>query len=176
MGARPYDPSLGRFLAVDPVDGGSLNNYDYSAQDPINGYDLSGMRQDAMGQGDDPYQIIPDYPDWAAAPPGTIAHRLTNGLTQLLVPYKPLAKALADAVTGKLTLEDGKVLYDDTVGCAKVGSVSALMAIYTPISATAGAIGGCVVGIGLANSNGGAGMQPFEQLPDAARKPWRGPH
>jgi RHS repeat-associated protein len=46
MGARPYDPSLGRFLAVDPIDGGSLNNYDYAAQDPVNGYDLSGQMFD----------------------------------------------------------------------------------------------------------------------------------
>ncbi len=43
MGARPYDPVIGRFLAVDPIDGGSLNNYDYAGQDPINGYDLSGL-------------------------------------------------------------------------------------------------------------------------------------
>lgn len=42
MGARPYDPTTGRFLAVDPVPGGSLNNYDYADQDPVNGYDLSG--------------------------------------------------------------------------------------------------------------------------------------
>jgi len=42
MGARPYDPSIGRFLAVDPIDGGSLNNYDYAGQDPINSYDLGG--------------------------------------------------------------------------------------------------------------------------------------
>jgi RHS repeat-associated protein len=42
MGARPYDPNTGRFLAVDPVPGGSLNNYDYTGQDPINGYDLNG--------------------------------------------------------------------------------------------------------------------------------------
>jgi RHS repeat-associated protein len=42
MGARPYDPALGRFTAVDPVDGGSLNNYDYAGQDPINNYDLNG--------------------------------------------------------------------------------------------------------------------------------------
>ena len=42
MGARPYDPTTGRFLAIDPIPGGSLNNYDYAGQDPINGYDLSG--------------------------------------------------------------------------------------------------------------------------------------
>jgi RHS repeat-associated protein len=42
MGARLYDPQLGRFLSVDPVDGGSANNYDYAGQDPINGYDLDG--------------------------------------------------------------------------------------------------------------------------------------
>jgi RHS repeat-associated protein len=42
MGARPYDPTLGRFLSVDPIEGGSLNTYDYAGQDPINGYDLAG--------------------------------------------------------------------------------------------------------------------------------------
>jgi RHS repeat-associated protein len=45
MGARPYDPTTGRFLATDPIDGGSLNNYDYAGQDPINGYDLSGLKK-----------------------------------------------------------------------------------------------------------------------------------
>ena len=42
MGVRAYDPVLGRFLAVDPIDGASLNAYDYSFQDPINIYDLDG--------------------------------------------------------------------------------------------------------------------------------------
>jgi hypothetical protein len=42
MGARPYDPGTGRFLSVDPVLGGSLNDYDYAGQDPINDYDLNG--------------------------------------------------------------------------------------------------------------------------------------
>lgn len=43
MGARPYDPAVGRFLATDPVAGGSCNSYDYSCHDPINAYDLDGL-------------------------------------------------------------------------------------------------------------------------------------
>ena len=42
MGARPYDPSLGRFFAADPVEGGSLNAYDYGNQDAVGQYDLDG--------------------------------------------------------------------------------------------------------------------------------------
>jgi RHS repeat-associated protein len=42
MGERPYSPLLGRFLSVDPVDGGSANDYDYVNADPINHVDLDG--------------------------------------------------------------------------------------------------------------------------------------
>ena len=42
MGARPYAPSLGRFLSVDPIEGGSCNDYDYVCGDPVNGLDLTG--------------------------------------------------------------------------------------------------------------------------------------
>lgn len=47
MGARPYVPGLGRFLEVDPIEGGSANDYDYVAGDPVNDVDLDGR----MGEG-----------------------------------------------------------------------------------------------------------------------------
>jgi RHS repeat-associated protein len=43
MGARSYIPTLGRFLQVDPVEGGSANPYDYALQDPVNVFDLDGQ-------------------------------------------------------------------------------------------------------------------------------------
>jgi RHS repeat-associated protein len=42
MGVRGYDPALGRFLSVDPIRGGSANDYDYAAGDPCNREDLDG--------------------------------------------------------------------------------------------------------------------------------------
>jgi RHS repeat-associated protein len=42
MGARTYVPALGRFLQVDPVEGGSANDYEYAAADPVNNFDLTG--------------------------------------------------------------------------------------------------------------------------------------
>ena len=42
MGARQYLPSAGRFLSIDPVEGGSANDYDYAGQDPVNARDLDG--------------------------------------------------------------------------------------------------------------------------------------
>ena len=42
MGVRLYSPGIGRFLQVDPVDGGNATAYDYCAGDPVNCTDLDG--------------------------------------------------------------------------------------------------------------------------------------
>jgi RHS repeat-associated protein len=47
MGQRSYAPTIGRFLSVDPVAGGSANAYDYANGDPISGFDLSGRSPSA---------------------------------------------------------------------------------------------------------------------------------
>lgn len=44
MGARPYSSALGRFLTVDPIDGGCANDYTYVRGDPVNQSDLEGTK------------------------------------------------------------------------------------------------------------------------------------
>lgn len=43
LGARVYNPNTGRFLQVDPVKGGSANDYEYGAGDPVNSHDATGL-------------------------------------------------------------------------------------------------------------------------------------
>jgi RHS repeat-associated protein len=43
MGARLYNPTLGRFLQTDPIQGASANRYDYCNADGVNCVDPSGL-------------------------------------------------------------------------------------------------------------------------------------
>lgn len=49
MGVRSYVPAMGRFTSVDPVVGGSANDYDYANQDPVNTVDLDGRCAGPLG-------------------------------------------------------------------------------------------------------------------------------
>jgi len=49
FGARDYDPEIGRWLTKDPIrfDGG-INLYSYVGNDPINYYDSTGLKREAI--------------------------------------------------------------------------------------------------------------------------------
>ncbi|MFE0647145.1 DNRLRE domain-containing protein [Streptomyces sp. NPDC059534] len=55
MGARLYDPTVGRFHSIDPVYGGNSNAYEYCDADPVNCLDLDGrdggLQEDAGLEG-----------------------------------------------------------------------------------------------------------------------------
>jgi len=97
MGARYYDPELGRFLSEDPIGiAGGLNLYAYAGNDPINRTDRSGLDECAqtpapMASAADtitlpPVVVCGDQGDGTPGPPPACAYFDTCGGNPLSFP------------------------------------------------------------------------------------------
>lgn len=101
MGVRVYIPELGRFLSVDPIEGGTDNSYVYT-NDPVNKADVTGMAVetvlDAASIGYDAYEFY-NNPSWGNA--GMLAWSV--GAT--FIPFVPgsWTKRAADAGSKAIT-------------------------------------------------------------------------
>lgn len=60
MGARVYIPTLGRFLSVDPIEGGTNNNYVYPTN-PVAMHDINGMWAQIIAKG---FQLVWNGAKW----------------------------------------------------------------------------------------------------------------
>lgn len=169
MGARLYNPATGRFLSVDPVAGGSANDYDYCNQDPVNGRDLGGTQNIAPpGGGTTAKQakrltkVIVHYQQThkPAPPPAPQKTQNKHWYDKALDSVKSAAHKTASAATstfkaaqihiGRPLRHGIEVTWHYTHGCltdAAGGAVSGFVLGGGPQGAVGGAAIGCGFGI-----------------------------
>ncbi|TCO55930.1 PA14 domain-containing protein [Actinocrispum wychmicini] len=99
MGARVYLPVLGRFLQVDPVAGGSANDYDYVSADPVNSQDLAGT-----------------FPSWKSI----VRVATTAAEVVSYVPGPIGTVASVAAATGQLAQGNGLAALEDLTGALPI--------------------------------------------------------
>ncbi len=75
MGARPYDPALGRFQELDPIEGGNANDYTYPL-DPVNQDDLTGLKRRGglICDGIQAVSIVPSAPSKSVSGAGSLTY------------------------------------------------------------------------------------------------------
>jgi RHS repeat-associated protein len=110
MGSRTYVPQLGRFEQPDPIEGGSANSYDYSAQDPVNNSDVDG---DAFTM---PYEAVPDPTVSVAASfvaaQSVLLYTISQGAAMAGMPgdYQTWLVAMYEDPTVMLTVKQAKIV------------------------------------------------------------------
>lgn len=129
MGARVYIADLGRFLSVDPVEGGTPNAYAYPT-DPVNDFDLDGriawLAVIALGvsigmTAGTVYEAYKNPTPFNVALAGVAVATTAFGGGLAAYSAKSTVKAIAPNMTKKMTQMSGKIIPKLKAGIGKVG-------------------------------------------------------